>query len=165
MNSLGLFVYRVFSFFIPETRGFAFKRSMLRLCGGEIGENVRICSSAFILGAGKLRIGDDTWVGHQCIISSSSMIDIGDNVDLAPRVYIGTGTHEIDVDGRHIAGKGINKDITIGNGCWICASSTILPGVVIGKKSIIAAGAVVTKSISDNLLVGGIPAVILKQIK
>lgn len=73
---------------LPETRCFGFKRWMLRLCGAKIGKNVRICSSAKFLGAGDLEIGDNTWIGHQCLISSSSRIIIGANCDFAPRVYI-----------------------------------------------------------------------------
>lgn len=62
------------------------------------------------------------------LISASSNVSIGAYVDIAPRVYIGTETHQIDRIGNYVAGQGINKDVTIGDGAWICANSIILPG-------------------------------------
>lgn len=151
---------------LPETRCLGFKRWMWRLCGAKIGKNVRICSSARFLGAGELEIGDNTWIGHECLISSSSKIVIGANCDLAPRVYIGTGTHEITVNCDRVADIEISRNIKIGDGCWLCVNTTILPGVEIGNKCIIAAGAVVTKPFqADLLLIAGVPAVVRKILR
>ncbi len=151
---------------LPETRCFGFKRWLLRVRGAKIGKNVRICSSARFLGTGELEIGDNTWIGHECLISSSSKIIIGANCDLAPRVYIGTGTHEITVNCDRVADIEISRDIKIGDGCWLCVNTTILPGVEIGNKCIIAAGAVVTKPFqADLLLIAGVPAVVRKILK
>lgn len=151
---------------LPETRCFGFKRWLLRVYGAKIGKNVRICSSAKFLGSGELVIGDNTWIGHQCLISSSSKIIIGANCDLAPRVYIGTGTHEITVNCDRVANIEISSDIKIGDGCWLCVNTTILPGVEIGNKCIIAAGAVVTKPFqADLLLIAGVPAVVKKILR
>ena len=136
---------------------------MWRLAGAQIGNNVKISSSCKILGAGELVIGDNTWIGYQCMIVSSSNIVIGTNVDIAPRVYIGTGTHTIDPNAEHIAATDISRDVKIGDGCWICANATILPGTEIGRKTVVAAGAVVATAFNEEkILVGGIPA---KKIK
>ena len=164
MNSLGLYVYKLISSMLPETRCFGLKRSLLRMCGAKIESGVRICSSASFMGAGSLYIGKDTWIGHDVLILSSSNVSIGAYVDVAPRVYIGTGTHEIDRDGTHVAGRGINKDVVIEDGAWLCANSTILPGVSVGKKSIVAAGAVVNKSFGDYEIIAGIPAKHLRNV-
>ena len=149
---------------LPDTRFFGLKRTLLRICGAKIEDGVRICSSATFIGTGDLFIGKDTWIGHQVFISSSSSVTIGESVDIAPRVYIGTGTHEIDPNGKHVAGRGVNKDIAIGNGAWLCANSVILPGVSIGNKSIVAAGAVVNKSCGHNELIAGVPAKFIKKV-
>ena len=149
---------------LPETRCFGFKRCLLRLSGATIGKNVRVCSSAMIIGAGKLTIGDNTWVGHRVILSASSSIRIGKNVDIAPNVFIGNGTHEITPDKDRIADTELSKDIVIGDGCWICANVSILAGVTIGKKCVVAAGSVVTKSFDDMTLIAGIPAVAKKEL-
>lgn len=144
---------------IPESKGWGLKRTMLRLAGARIGRNVKISSSLKVYGAGTLEIGDNTWVGYQTMIAASSSVMIGANCDIAPRVYIGTGTHEIDVNADHVAAKDMSKDVKIGDGCWLCANSTILPGTSIGRKCVVAAGAVVISSFSeDNILIAGIPA-------
>lgn len=143
---------------LPETRCFATKRLLLRICGVEVGTNVRICSSAKILGNGHLVIGDNTWIGHDTMIVSTSSVIIGENVNIAPRCYIGTGTHEISPTDQSIAGEGVSLPISIGSGSWICVNSVILAGSHIGKKAIVAAGAVVNTDVKDLEMVGGVPA-------
>lgn len=59
----------------------------------------------------------------------------------------------------------IGDYVMIGNDVWIGGNVTILPGVTIGNNVIIAAGAVVTKDIPDNCIVGGIPAVKIKDLE
>lgn len=161
-------IKRVFVFYVvkllPETSCFAFKRMLYRFIGHKIGSDTRICSSARILGAGKLVVGNNVWIGPEVFISCSSNIFIEDNVDIAPRVYIGTGTHNIgDIKGR-MAGTGLNKDIIIGKGSWLCANSLIMPGVIIGKMNIINAGSILTKSTEDYKLLAGIPAKVLTDL-
>lgn len=150
---------------LPETRCFGFKCWLLKRTGAKVGKNVRICSSALFVGTGHLEIGNNTWIGHRCIISTSSSIKIGSDCDIAPNVYIGNGTHQITPDRKRIADIEISEDIIIGNGCWLCAGSMVLPGVTIQEKSVVAAGAVVTKSQSENMiLLAGIPAKIKKHL-
>lgn len=144
---------------IPESKGWGLKRTMLRLAGARIGSNVKISSSLKIYGAGSLEVGDNTWIGYQTLIATSSSVVIGANCDIAPRAYIGTGTHLIDVNADHVAAIDISRDVHIGDGCWLCANSTILPGTEIGAKCVVAAGAVVAKSFTeDKILLAGIPA-------
>jgi acetyltransferase-like isoleucine patch superfamily enzyme len=143
---------------LPETRCFAFKRFLLRMSGAEIGKNVRICSSAKFFGNKNLVVGDNSWIGHDTLISCSADIIIGRNVNIAPRCYIGTGTHIISPDGASVAGEGRSYPITIEDGAWICAMSVILPGSHIGRNAIVAAGAVVKGEVQSRELVGGVPA-------
>ncbi|KQK27502.1 acyltransferase [Chryseobacterium aquaticum] len=164
MNTVVLHIYNNLAMFLPETKFFRFKNFLLKFAGVKIGKNVRICSSAKILGNGTLSIGNDTWIGHQCLIISSSNISIGSNIDIAPRVYIGTGTHIIDLKSDNIAGEGLSKDIIIGSGSWIGVNTTILPGVAIGEKNIIAAGSVVAKSTESNNMYGGVPTKLIKNL-
>nr|WP_180073561.1 acyltransferase [Acinetobacter sp. YH12231] len=63
------------------------------------------------------------------------------------------------------AGTGYNDKITLKEGCWIGANSTILPGVSIGKCSIIAAGSVVNKPVPDYCLYAGNPAIFKKKLR
>lgn len=164
MNTTLLFIsQKVFSL-IPETRGFALKRFLLRMAGASIGKNVRICSSAKIMGNSKLTIGENTWIGFDNLILAYAPIKIGKDVNIAPRCYIGTGTHSVDKDGSSIAGKGENHPIDIGDGAWICTNAVLLPGAHIGVKSIVAAGAVVKFAVGSMEMVGGIPAKTIKKL-
>ena len=165
MNTFILYLSHIIFGILPETRCFQLKAGLLRMSGARIGRNVRICSSVRVYGNGHLSIGDNTWVGHNCFIMCSADVTIGHDVNIAPCCYIGTGTHEIDLCGESIAGKGKSIPIIIGNGAWICASSTILAGSIIGKKSIIAAGAVVKGIVEDCTLVGGVIAKKIKDIE
>ena len=134
---------------LPETRFFALKRWIFRLCGADIADGVRICSSVTFLGPGQLKIGPNTWIGHQTMIVTGSMVEIGAEVDIAPRVFIGTGTHKRG-SGTKAAGPGIQKPICIGDGCWIGAGSLLLPGVRLAPVTTVGAGATVTRGIQEQ---------------
>lgn len=85
-------------------------------------------------------------------------------MNIAPRVYIGTGTHSIDIEGPSIAGEGLSLPITVGEGSWLCANSQVLAGVSIGEHSIIAMGAVVVKDVPNKELWGGVPGRKIKSL-
>ncbi len=164
MNSISLYFANKIIRLLPETRCFSFKRWLLRRAGANIGQNVRICSSTFITGTGHLSIGDNTWVGHKTVIVCSREINIGANIDIAPMVYIGDGSHIISPNGSHIAGEGISRSITIEDGAWLCAGARLLPGITVGSKSVVGAGAVVNKSIPANTIYAGVPAKFIRNV-
>ena len=166
MNTFKLWIYRMVTAWLPESRAFAWKRMWLRFAGAKIGKNVRIYSSARFLGNGRLEIGDDVHIGPEVLIYAVAPagVTIGSCIDIGPRVTILTGSHEIDPEGAHVAGKGTAAEVTVGDGSWIGACATILPGVAIAKKTVVAAGAVVTESVEEEkTLVAGIPAQAKKQ--
>ena len=166
MKTGRLWVYRLITRWMPETRFFGLKAAMLRWCGAKVGENVRICSSVSFMGIGNLSLGDDVWVGPLVAIESSgnASVSIGSQVDIANGVMITTGTHEIDVNGLHIAGKGCNRSVMIGNGAWIGLCAKLLPGSKVGDHSVVAAGGVVTSSFDEEyVLLAGVPAEIKKR--
>lgn len=126
-------------------------------------KSARIVSTAKIIGTGELTIGDDTFIGHYVsILCSPPGVSIGSYVDIAPNVTIVNGTHQVDMDGLHTAGIGVSNKIVIEDGVWIGASATILAGVKIGKKSIIAAGAVVNSDVPAYSISAGVPAKTIK---
>lgn len=174
MSPFRLWIYKRLTSWLPESRGFAFKNALLKWAGAKIGSNVRIYSSAMIFGTGELEIGNDVHLGSNVLIYSvaPAKVSIGDCVDIAPEVVLHTGSHEIDLVGAHIAGKGFNRSIVVGSGSWLGVRATILSGVTLPPKTLVAAGAVVTKSPLDlnlqpqhptsGLLLAGIPATVKK---
>ena len=84
-------------------------------------------------------------------------------VFIAPNCVIACSGHAIHPEQR-CKGIGTSKSITIEDGVWIGASSTVLGGVTIGKNSIIAAGSVVTKDIPSNVIAGGVPCKVIREI-
>lgn len=149
---------------IPETRFFWLKVKLLRIAGVTIDSSVRACSSVTILGNGSLSVGRDVWIGHQSMIVCSADVAIGARVDIGPRAYIGTGSHVIDPLGDRAAGPGESLPISIGDGAWIGAGATILPGVSIGRMAVIGAGAVVTTNVAPGDVVIGVPSRRLRNL-
>ncbi len=138
----------------PETRCFGLKRMLLRLAGVYVGDNVRICSSVRILGSKRLHIGCNTWIGPETMLAVFDDIIIGDNVNIAPRCYIGTGTHFIEPDGISIAGKGKTSPIIVKDGSWLCVGVILLPGTIIKEKAVVAAGSTVKGEVQEYEIVG-----------
>ena len=83
---------------------------------------------------------------------------------VAPRVSFLCATHEFG-ELKHRAGADVTKNIVVGDGVWIGANSTILPGVSIGDGSVVGAGSVVTKDVGPNVVVAGNPARVLKRFE
>lgn len=105
-------------------------------------------------------------IGRNTVINSHVMIDgrgdnvwVGDNVSIAPYVQIWTREHDL-TSPTH---EGRGGPVCIHSYAWIGAGAIILPGVNIGEGAVVAAGAVVTKNVPPWTLVGGIPAIHIKQ--
>jgi acetyltransferase-like isoleucine patch superfamily enzyme len=84
-----------------------------------------------------------------------------DNVLIGPKVNLITTNHPLNPNERSAT---ISQAIVIKKGAWIGVGATVLPGITVGENSIVAAGAVVSKDVPDNTIVGGIPAKFIKSI-
>ncbi|WP_071394180.1 sugar O-acetyltransferase [Bacillus tuaregi] len=109
-------------------------------------------------------VGENFYANFDCTILDVCEVRFGDNCMLAPGVQIYTATHPLH-PGERNSGKEYAKSITIGNNVWIGGSAIINPGVTVGDNAVIASGAVVTKDVPANVVVGGNPAKIIKQIE
>ena len=108
----------------------------------------------------RMTFGKNITINKGATILSPGKVVIEDNVLIAPEVKIATVNH--DPYDRHTLlhfGK-----VTIQENAWIGMGAVICPGVTIGRNAIVAAGAVVTKDVPDNVVVGGNPARIIKKL-
>lgn len=112
---------------------------------------------------GCLKIEDNCHIGNGCIIDMTDNITIEQNVSIGTFCTIYTHNHNyMDMTVSAWEGGILPAPVYIKEGAWIGSNVTILPGVVIGRHSVVAAGAVVTKNIPDFSVYGGVPA---KQLK
>lgn len=107
--------------------------------------------------------GENVFINYNCCILDVMPVILGNNVMIAPNVQIYTATHPLEAKARN-SGREYAKPISIGDNVWIGGGAIICPGVTIGNGSVLAAGAVVVKDVPANVLVGGNPAKILKEI-
>ncbi|WP_413374824.1 DapH/DapD/GlmU-related protein [Paenibacillus taichungensis] len=110
----------------------------------------------------RLTIGDDVMINAGVGIAANIEITIGNNVMIGPRTSIfDSAYHRIDsLDD----GSNMTKKITIQDNVWIGTGVLVLPGVTIGKNSVVAAGSTVTKDVPDNTLVAGTPAKVIREL-
>lgn len=142
------------------TRFFEMKRRLLRSAGYKIGDGTKIVGP--IDCTGKLEIGNDCWIGKNLTLHGNGTVRIGDRCDIAPDVTFLTGGHKIG-DAQRRAGIGETYEISVGSGTWIGARSTILGNRAIGDGAVIAACACVVSDVPANVLVGGVPAKVIRK--
>ncbi len=142
-----------------------FSKKFRELCGKmilrECGKNVNIYPKAEF--SSSVTLGDNSDIGYAARINGTCIIE--KDVIMGPEVLIYTVNHASSRTDVAIKYQGLTeeKPVIIGEGSWICARAIILPGVCIGKNVIVAAGAVVSKSVPDYAIVAGNPAVVVKQ--
>lgn len=140
------------------------RKALLRELFGAIGGNVEI-DTPFYCDYGKnIFIGSDVIININCTFVDNRPIYIGNQVLIASNVQIYTSSHPVLPQERLVADwkkKGTTffrtfaKPVTIEDGVWIGGGAILLPGVTIGKNSVIGAGSVVTRSIPENCVAVG----------
>lgn len=141
-----------------------YRRKLLKELFGGIGENLYIEPTFKCDYGSNIYVGENFYANFDCIILDVCEVRIGNNCMMAPRVCIYTATHPIDPIER-ISGYEYGKPVNIGDNVWIGGSSVINPGVTIGNNVVVASGSVVVKDVPDNVVVGGNPAKVIKEIK
>lgn len=150
---------------VPYSLGAKYIR---RLCAvlmfEKCGKGVNIEHGAFLASGKGIEIGDNSGIGINCRITGP--LSIGNDVMMAPGVNIVTQNHEIsDTDIPMRLQTADKKKVTICDDVWIGVNALILPGITIGKGSVVAGGAVVTKDVEPYAIVGGNPAKIIRYRK
>lgn len=109
-------------------------------------------------------VGENFYANFDCTFLDVSEIHIGDNCMLGPNVQLYTASHPLNPDERN-NGTEFAKGITIGDNVWMGGGAIVNPGVHIGNNVVVASGAVVVKDVPNNVVVGGNPARIIKEIE
>lgn len=109
-------------------------------------------------------IGENVFMNFNCTILDVAPVTIGNRVMMANNVQLLTATHPLDVQRRVYDLVEYGLPITIGDNVWLGGSVIVLPGVTVGKNSIVGAGSVVTKDVPDNVIVASNPARIVREL-
>jgi len=134
-------------------------RSLLGACGEKFHVN-----QPFRCDYGcNIYIGENFFANFNLTILDEAEVRIGNNCFIGPNVGIYTACHPLESESRN-TGVEWAEGVTIGDNVWIGGSVTVLPGVRIGNNVVVGAGAVVTRNIPDNVVVGGNPARIIKKL-
>ena len=142
---------------------------LLSLLGATIGRNVRIYEvQIFNLeqGFGNLHVADDVHIGPRCLLDLLAPLQIGTRSTLSPGVTILThadpGTSHASRLASHYPAR--KAAVSIGSDCWLGANATVLAGVRLGDRSVIAAGAVVIDDVPEGEVHAGVPARLVKRL-
>lgn len=139
-----------------------------------IGDSVRLSGKPSLIFSNCLRqdpelvIGDGTFIGHDCCFNIATAVHIGKHCLLAGRIRVyDVDSHPIDAVQRRSAGTfpaENSSPVVIEDDVWIGSRAIILKGVTISARSIVGAGAVVTRDVPPDVVVGGNPARVVKHL-
>lgn len=152
-----LYIIHIVSAHVPF---WSIRKSVFKSAGIKIG-NSTIHMGAHFYNPKGIQIGNDTILGNKVTLDGRDKLIIGDHVDLASEVMIYNSEH--DISSPEFAPT--NAPVVIEDYVFVGPRSIILPGVKVGKGSIVAAGAVVTKDVPEYAIVGGIPAKVIGERK
>jgi acetyltransferase-like isoleucine patch superfamily enzyme len=137
-------------------------RSLLsQITGSKIDGSTTVFTPLYINYGKHTKIGKNVFINFDCTFLDLGGITVEDGVLIAPKVSLLSEGHPLVPEERHSLTVG---HIHIRKNAWIGANATILQGVTVGENAVVAAGAVVSKDVPDNTIVGGIPAKIIKTI-
>lgn len=141
------------------------------------GDNIRIGRSFTGIGAAGARMEIGVWgraagegrieIGDACLMSPGSRLSASDEIVLGDGVMLANGAYVTDCDWHTIYDRMHRTDpapVHIGDNVWLGDHATVLKGVTIGDNSVVAARAVVTRDVPANVVVGGNPAKIIKEL-
>lgn len=114
-------------------------------------------------GGRHVSFGSNVYVNFNLTLVDDGQIFVGGKVMIGPNVTIATANHPIE-PGLRARALQYNKDVVIGENVWIGSSAVILPGVTIGRNSVIGAGSVVSRDIPENVVAVGNPCRVLRPI-
>ena len=147
----------------------------LHACPGgiELGEDTMVMHHAELhvynfrdLPQSGIVVGRESLIGEFCVIRGTGGVTIGDRVYLSPMVHVYSNNHVFADPDACFIDQGITaRGVTIEDECWIGAMVAILDGVTIGRRSVVAAGAIVNRDVPPYSLVAGVPARVIRDLR
>ncbi|SHE26705.1 sugar O-acetyltransferase [Actinomyces glycerinitolerans] len=144
-------------------RDAAGRRRLLEEIFGEVGEHVWVEPPLHVAYGIHTRVGSPVYANAGLQLIDDSPVIIGNRVMFGPRVMITTAGHPVHPEMRD-RGQQFSAPVVIEDDVWIGGNVTILPGVTIGRGSVIAAGAVVNANVPPMVVAGGVPVRVLREI-
>ena len=143
-----------------------------KLIPSSVGKNLGVFSPFYCEYGVNIHVGNFCFFNYNCTVLDVSTVTLGDNVWVGANVTIATPNHPYLAEERlakeypdgSFHDLEYSDPITIKDNCWICSGAVICGGVTIGENSIVAAGAVVTRDVPPNSIVGGTPAKVIRSI-
>lgn len=139
------------------------RQALLLELFAEVGDNCYIEPPLHANWAKHTHLGNNVYANFNLTLVDDTHIYIGDYVMIAPNVTLSTAGHPIEPERRKKVAQ-FNIPIHIEENVWIGANTVVLPGVTIGKNSVIGAGSVVTKNIPANVVAVGNPCKVMREI-
>jgi acetyltransferase-like isoleucine patch superfamily enzyme len=152
----------LWNMFISHSPSRRLRRFWLRQILGTSGNDSFVCMHVELLGSWNVHLGERSVVNPHCILDGrGSVLTIQHDVDIGPHTQIWTLEHDPSSESHGTSGA----PVTIEDHVWIASRVTILPGVTLGRGSIVTAGAVVTRDVPVVAIVGGVPARVIGERK
>lgn len=160
----GLFQALLRRVLLPQVRVF-----MLRLAGARVGNGCVIHNvhfdNLYHWGFSKITIGSFCFIGDEVLIDARGGLTLGDHVTISNRVALLTHINVGYPDHPLQKAYPVREDpVTIDEGSYLATGAIVLPGITIGKMSVVAAGAVVTHNVPPKTVVAGVPARVIKKM-
>lgn len=134
---------------------------LARLFGREINPTLRVFPPFYTDFGKNIRIGSEVFINACCHFQDHGGVTIGDGCQIGHNVVFATLDHGLAPAQRRTT---FPAPIVLGRNVWVGSNATILKGVTIGDNSVVAAGAVVTKDVPADTVVGGVPARFIRRI-
>ena len=131
------------------------------LFGYQVPQSLRVFPPLYADFGKNISVGEGVFINACCHFQDHGGVTLGDGCQIGHNVVFATLNHELPAERRGVTRP---APIVLGKKVWVGSNATILQGVTIGDNAVVAAGAVVTKDVPANTIVGGVPARVIKRI-